>query len=214
VRTTKNTAPAAATSQSSPPSASRHVRSRTRFARPAWKITPELQKELNQKLADAAANPYSPDAHFELAITYGYTNKIQEGMDELKKVHSLDPDFAPVALDIYSKAAQKNPNDWRVLYRYAFALYFNNKKNEAIDTFKQVIKLDPKNVFACGYIAIILGEQNKINEGVDWAQKGLAMDKDVAAMHLLLAAGYQRQGKNWEAFWEGVEALRLKSAGF
>ncbi|MCX5750062.1 MAG: tetratricopeptide repeat protein [Candidatus Saganbacteria bacterium] len=180
----------------------------------AWKITPELQNELNQRLADVQASPYSPDAHFELAITYAYTNKIQEGMDELKKVHSLDPDYAPIALDIYSKAAKANPDSWKALYRYAFALYFNNKKNEAVDTFKQVIKIDPKNVFAYGYIALILGEQNKINEGVDWTKKGLAVDNEVAAMHLLLAAGYNRQGKNWESFWEGVEALRLKSAGF
>ena len=44
----------------------------------AWTITPELQKELNQRLKDVGERPYYAEPHFELAVTYAYTNKIQE----------------------------------------------------------------------------------------------------------------------------------------
>jgi len=76
----------------------------------AWRITKELEQELDQKKKAVEQNPNSPHAHFDLAITYAYTNHIEEGLDELKKVDEIDKNYAPVALELYSKEAETYPN--------------------------------------------------------------------------------------------------------
>ena len=39
-------------------------------------------------------------------------------------------------------------------------------------------------------------------------------NSNVAALHLLLAEGYNRKGNKWNSFLEGLEAVRLKALGF
>lgn len=180
----------------------------------AWKITPELQKETEEKLKAVEENYYYPHPHFDLAITYAYTNKIKEGWDELKKVNELDPEFAPLAMKIYERKVFMDPNDWKMRFRLAFAYYFNNKKEEAFDQMEKIIKLDPNNIFAYGYAGMILGDMGKIDEAIEYINKGLAIDNQVAALHLLLAQAYSKKGESWKSFSEGVEALRLKALGY
>ncbi len=184
----------------------------------AWNMTNEFQKEIDQKLASVEANPDDPNARFDLAITYAYTNKVQEGWDELKKVNEMDPKFPPVALDMYTKRVAENPNDWKLRFRLAFAQYFNEKKKAAIDEMKRIADMepkdDPKRIWAYGYISLIYGEMDNINEAIRYAKKAIKIDSNIAAMHMLLASGYSKKGQGWDAFWEGVEALRLKSLGY
>lgn len=183
-----------------------------------WTITTELQNEINQKLKAVELAPNEPAAHFDLAITYAYTNFIQEGWDELKKVNDMDPKFAPIALTVYSGLAAQYPSDWKIAFRLAFALYFNNRKIEAIEVLKKIPDMDPKDdpkrIWAYGYIGLINGELGNVDPAVDYVKKALEIDSNVGALHLLLASGYYKQGRNWEAFWEGVEALRLKAVGY
>lgn len=184
----------------------------------AWRITKELEQELDQKKKAVEQNPNSPHAHFDLAITYAYTNHIEEGLDELKKVDEIDKNYAPVALELYSKEAETYPNDWKVRFRLAFALYFNKQKREAIEVLKEVADMEPKNdpkrVWAYGYISLLYGELDEIDEAIEWVKKAISIDSNVAALHLLLAAGYSKKGWGWNAFWEGVEALRLRALGY
>ena len=184
----------------------------------AWSITEELKKELAEKRASVEANPNSPYAHFDLAITQAYSNRIEEGLEELKKVEELDKDFAPVALDIFSKEAAAKPDDWKIRFRLGFAHYFNKNKEKAIEVLKEVAEMEPKNdpkrIWAYGYISLLYGELNKTDEAIEWVKKAIKIDNDVAALHLLLAAGYSRKGWGWNAFWEGMEAMRLRALGF
>jgi tetratricopeptide (TPR) repeat protein len=180
----------------------------------AWQITKELQKELADKRAAVAQAPKDAHARFDLAITYAYTNHVQEGWDELKKVNDLDPDFKNVAYKIYSQKVIANPADWRLRFRLAFAYYFAGKKSEAIRELKNVLILDPNNVFAYGYISLIYGEMNEIDQAIEYAKAGLKKDNLVAALHLLLSSGYYRKGDNWNGFWEGSTAVRLKLQGY
>jgi len=185
---------------------------------PAWEMTDEFKKEIDEKLKAVEANPKDPHAHFDLAITYAYTNHVEEGWEELKTVDELDKEFAPVALDMYSKEVEAHPEDWRKRFRLAFALYFNDKKNEAIEEFHHIAEMepkkDPKRVWAYGYIGLIYGEIDEIDKAVKYVKKAIKIDSNVAALHVLLASGYYNQGKGWEAFWEGMEALRLKALGY
>lgn len=180
----------------------------------AWRITPELQKELEQKQAAVQTAPNDPHTRFDLAITMAYTNKLQDGWNNLKKTVEIDPAFREKGLRLYLDKVRAEPNDWRLRFRLAFAYYFNDKKEEAIRELKNVLVLDPYNVWAYGYISLIYGEMNEIDTAMDYARQGIKIDSNVAALHLLLAEGYNRKGDKWTAVREMMEALRLRALGY
>ncbi|MFA4858117.1 MAG: hypothetical protein WC901_00160 [Candidatus Margulisiibacteriota bacterium] len=180
----------------------------------AWTITPELKQEIIDKEEALDANPDSPMAHFDLAITYAYSNRIADGWEELKEVNKLDPKFAPQGLAIFQNKVAQCPNDWKLRYRLAFALYFNGKKLEAIQEFQNILKIVPNDPLSYGYIGLIQGENNEVDPAIQSIKKGLSIDSNVAALHLLLAAAYYKKNDSWAGFWEASEAVRLKALGF
>lgn len=180
----------------------------------AWKVTPELEKEIAEKEKIVQENAFHPHAYFDMAVTYGYSNKIMEGWDALKKVHALDPTYAPVALRKYLRLTKKSPKDRKLRFRLAFAYYFNGKKAESLKEFESLMQKDPKDIWPLGYIATILGEQNKVDEAIAVLQKALALDSDVAVLHVLLAQAYFKKGDQWNGVRESTEAVRLKALGF
>lgn len=180
----------------------------------AWRITSELKKEIAVKKAAVRKAPKDPHAHFDLAITYAYTNNIQDGWAELKKVNDLNPEFRTEALNLYIKKVTADPDDWRLRFRLAFAYYFNDKKKDAIRELQNVLLLDPYNVWAYGYIALIYGEMGDVDNAMVNVKKGLKIDSNVAALHLLLSEGYYKKGDSWKGFLERMEALRLRALGF
>lgn len=180
----------------------------------SFELSKDLKSETEEKQWLVKVHPKDPQYHFELAITYAYSNRIEDGLNELKKVDEIDKTFAPKALQIYAKKARLFPNDWKIRFRYAFALYFNNKKKEAIKEFENIIKLDPKNVFSYGYIATIYGEMNDVDKAIEYSQKAIEIDSNVAAIHLLLGTAYYKKGRPGPGFQETFEALRLRSLGY
>jgi len=184
------------------------------FPAEGWRITPDLQKEVNQKQAAVKQKPNDPEAHFELAMTYAYTNNIIDGMSELRKTNDLDPGYRLRALPVYIARATEKPNDWKLRFRLAFVYFANGKKQDAIREFENVLVIDPYNVWAYGYLALIYGEMGDIDKGIELTKKGLSIDKNVAALHLLLSEGYYKKGDNWGGWAERFEALRLKAIGY
>jgi len=180
----------------------------------SFTLSKDLKSEIEEKEWLVKVHPGDAQAHFELAITYSYSNKIEEGLNELKVVNNIDPSYAPKALKYYSKRVRMYPNVWKVRFRYAFTLYFNNKKKEAIAEFEKIIKQDPKNIFSYGYIATIYGEMNDANKAIEYSKKALAIDSNVAAIHLLLGAAYYKNNQAALGFQETFEALRLRALGY
>jgi len=184
------------------------------FSASAWRITPELKQELAQKKATVHQNPGDANAYFDLAITQAYSNDFIDGWNNLRKTVETDPDFKKKGLDMYIKKVNEDPSDWKLRFRLAFAYYFNDKKPETIHELKNVLILDPYNVWAYGYIALIYGEMNEIDNAMEYTKKGLAIDSNVAALHLLLSEGYYKKGDSWKGFTERMEALRLRALGY
>jgi len=180
----------------------------------AWTITPDLAQEIAAKEKTVQLHPHDPYAYFDLAISYAYSNKVEEGWATLKKVVEIDPKYPPLGLRTCQEKAIRDPNDWKLRFRLAFALYFNNRKDEAIEQFENVLKIDPKNIWAYGYIAMILGEQGKVDKAVEYTKKAIALDSNVAVLHYLLGQGYYKQNLGWLGFVETMEALRLRSIGY
>lgn len=180
----------------------------------AWRITKELKEEIAVKKAAVRKAPKDPHAHFDLAITFAYSNNIQDGWAELKKANDLDPAFRAKALNLYIQKVTADPDDWKLRFRLAFAYYFNDKKKDAIREFNNVLLLDPYNVWAYGYISLIYGEMGDVDNAMVAVKKGLKIDSNVAALHLLLSEGYYKKGDGWRGFLERMEALRLRALGF
>lgn len=180
----------------------------------AWKITPELKDEIKKQEQVVRENPYNADAHFNLGMVYAYSNEIKKGWEELVKVNELDPKFSKFALKKYSRLVAKNPDDWRLRYRLAFSLRFTDQRDKAIEEFKIIQKLNPQEIFASGYIGLMLGEMNRVDEAIATIQEAVKKDNDVAALHLLLSEAYFRKGEKWKGASEAMEAIRLKTLGY
>lgn len=180
----------------------------------AWKMTPELRKEINQKEEALRKNPNDVWAKYDLAVTYSYSNKILEAWDQLKKIPEMDPNFKKDALAYYITEVNADPGNWKSRFRLAFAMYFNDQKKDAIQQFKYVLVSDPYNVWAYGYISLAYGDMGENDKAIEWAQKGIKVDKLVAALHLLLSQGYYNKGDSWKGFLEATETLRLKALGY
>jgi tetratricopeptide (TPR) repeat protein len=183
----------------------------------SWTMTPEFAKEIAQKQAAVSANPKDPDAHFDLAITYAYTNKVQEGLDMLKETQGLCgdvPAYARKLIERYYAVVQKNPGDWRARFRLAFAYYFGGYKKYSIAEFFNIASIDPRNPWPYGYVAVICGEENRWKEAVGYMKRAIAIDSNVAAFHLGMALGYSKIGNPIASVFEGGEALRLKALGY
>jgi len=178
----------------------------------AWKMTKELEQEIQQKKSALKEN--DPNSHFDLAITYAYSNKVEEGWGLLKKVDQMDPNFKNKAWIIYTEKATQNLSDWKLRFRLGFALYFAGKKNEAIREFKNVLVIDPYNPWAYGYIGLVYGEMGETDKAIAAIRKGLEIDPLIAALHLLLSQGLYKKGDSWGGFMEAATAVRLRAQGY
>ena len=180
----------------------------------AWRITKELKQELAVKEAAVKANPNDAVTQFDLAVTYAYTNHLIDGMKTISRIPELNPKFKNQAIATYVEEVTAKPADWRLRFRLAFAYYFNDMKTLAIKEFENVLKLDPYNVWAYGYIALIYGEMGEVDKAIAKTRAGLTIDSNVAALHLLLGEGYIKKGDSWGGWKERLEAVRLKSLVF
>jgi tetratricopeptide (TPR) repeat protein len=177
------------------------------------KISRDVQFEYAKYKYIATKNPQDPWAHFNLAITYAYMGKVEEGLKELGAVEKLDKAFAPKAIEKYSQMLVENPTNWQARFRLAFAYYFGKDRDKAIAELKKIVAdppLDGKTAWAYGYMAVIYGEQEKWDEAITACQKGLDIEPDAAAIHLAYAQALVKKGRTFQAAGEALTAFRLR----
>ncbi|NDC82780.1 hypothetical protein EB093_03830 [bacterium] len=175
-----------------------------------YQVSPELLKEVKQNRAVFKSNP-SAESAFELAMSYAYTGQIEKGWDILKKVPTYDKDYAPKVIEKYLKLSKDDPNEWKYQFKLAFGYYFLDKKDASLECFRRVTSIDPKNVWAKGFIALLLGDLGRLDEAVVVAKQAVQMEPNAAALHFLLGAGYLKQGNYWGLAQETVTVGRLKA---
>jgi tetratricopeptide (TPR) repeat protein len=153
-------------------------------------------------------NPDSSEARFELAMSYGYTGRIEKGWSMLK---TIPESYAPVIIKKYGKLATDNPLEWKYKFKLAFGYFFTKKKIAAINEFKKILKIEPNHVWAMGFIALLEGERNNTDKAIDWCKTALQIEPNATAIHFLLAEGYRRKGNYWGMVREGLIVGRLKT---
>ena len=86
-----------------------------------------------------------------------------------------------------------------------------NDKNAAIESFKNVLKINPNHEWSMGLIALILGEQKKHKECIKWAKKALKINNNATAIHFLLGQAYYETGNYFGVVGQSIQVGRLKS---
>jgi len=131
---------------------------------------------------------------FDLAMAYAYTGFLQEGFDELAAINKIDSEYNQKILTETATELEMATNDWKANFNYAFALYFNDRKEEAKNYFYKVVELSPERSvkgWALGYIAYIHGEKKDWRTALRIIDNAIRYEPD--GMALFLAKGYGQQ---------------------
>ncbi len=176
-----------------------------------YQIPAELKVEIRENQRIASENP-NASTYFELAMSYAYTGQIEKGWITLRQIPNYDKHYAPKVVAKYQSLIKDQPKEWKYRFKIAFGYYFLEKKPEAIAAFKDVLSIDPNNVWAMGFIALLESELGHVQEGITWCKRALVIEPNATAIHFLLAQGYYKTGDYMGAISEGLTVGRLKAA--
>jgi tetratricopeptide (TPR) repeat protein len=186
-------------------------------ATPAWAayvIAPDIAEEYVRVRTEFSARPDDPATVFEYAVCLSYVGKVEDGRKALRKVRSLDPDFATKALPRYQREVETRPQDPRALFRIAFLYYFLNDNERAYTAFETVAKQQPPGqltTWALAYMAVICSDAKKWGEAESLIRRALEMEPDAYGLHAALAATLRGQGRIFAATGEFFTALNLRT---
>ena len=168
---------------------------------------------LEQQELTALVNndPRNPNHRFELAMNYAYTGWIELGWEQLSLIPKLEKNYEKVVFEKYSKKIKEDPNNWTYHFKIAFAHYFSDNKEAALNSFKKVIELNPKQVWTMGFIALIYGEKQNLDECIKWCKRALAIENNATAIHFLLGKAYYEGGNFFGFMGESMSVVKLKS---
>ena len=156
-------------------------------------------------------DPNNADLRFELAMEFTSTGWIELGWDQLKLVPKLKDNYEQVVFDKYSQVVKDDPTNWEAQFRLAFAYYFLDEKNKAIQSFKRVLDVNPKHIWSMGLIALLYGENEDYDQCIKWSKKALKINDDATAIHFLLGKAYYETGNYFGVLGESLSVGRLKS---
>lgn len=177
-------------------------------------VSDESWEKLRKNYALSHVVTNDAQAHFNLAMTYAYTGFIEEGFKEIALIPSLDITFKEKALEKYARRTSRFPGNWEDRFYYAFALYVNDKKMEAIDQFNEVIRLvsDPSvKGWASGYIAYIYGERKEWTQAMQAITQAIRYEPEGAALYFAMALARKEMGDTVGAAGAIVVATTLQA---
>jgi len=170
--------------------------------------------DLTEVKENVAIFKVSPNAEhrFELAMSFGKSGFIEEGW---KMLEELPPEYAQKVIKKYEILTKKDPDNWENYFKLAFGYYFVDERHKefgrALAAFDKVLVLNPNHVWTMGFISLIKGVSKEYDVAIEWANKALKIEPNAMAIHALLALGYQKKGKNWQALKHTMVVGRLKT---
>jgi tetratricopeptide (TPR) repeat protein len=176
-----------------------------------YQIPAELVTEVKQNEQVYKQSPRSADAIFDLAMSYAYTGQIEKGWELLKSIPKYDANYAPKVIQKYEPLTKSYPAEWRYHFKLAFGYHFAGNKDAAVRSFEKVLEIDPKHIWAMGFLGLVEGERGNTDKGMEWSKKALAIEPNATAIHFLIAEGYRRKGDYVKAFGHLLMVGRLKS---
>jgi len=175
-------------------------------------VPPELVDEQRLLEEQVRKHPKSAEARFELAMNYAYTGWVEIAWAQLQKVPELDDNYPPKVIKKYKALIKKEPSEWKHHFKLAFGYYFSEEKAEAQLEFRKVVEINSHQVWAMGFVALLLGEEEKYDESIVWCRRALRKERKATAIHYLLATAYQKKGNFFGFLGESIQVMKLKSA--
>lgn len=160
-------------------------------------ITEQQWQELKESYRLAKDVTSDLRVRFDLAMNYAYTGFLQEGFDELADINKVDSEYSKKILEETTIELENATSDWKANFNYAFALYFNNRKEEARDFFYKVVELTPERSvkgWALGYIAYIYGESKDWRTALRIIDEAIRYEPDGVGLYLAKGYGQQQVG--------------------
>ncbi len=151
-------------------------------------------QDLKKYYKIAQTNTSDPRVRFDLAMAYAYTGFLQEGFDELASLNRNDKTYSKKILEETTRELEVATGDWKTNFYHAFALYFNDMKEEAKEYFYKVVELSPERSvkgWSLGYIAYIYGEKKQWRTALGIIDEAIRYEPD--GVGLFLAKGYGQQ---------------------
>jgi len=112
-------------------------------------------------------------------------------------------------LAIWQTSVDARPGSIRGHYNLAVALAGEGKPDEAIEHYRQAVRLYPDYVQAHNNLAVLLEERGRPDEAIRHYQEALRVDPNVVEAHYNLALIFLRQGKLDGAVEHFKHALRI-----
>ena len=200
-------------------------------------LATDTSKEEIKQLQDATDKaPTSPDAHFDLAMGYARTIKLETAYAELRKVADLDPRYADKVVTKYEPLFKSNPKNVEAAFRLAFGYYFKGLnaqqdadtlaktdkakadaasqdatkyKAQARQAFQAIVEADPKYVWGYNYLGYMIAESGDLDQGEATWRKAIGVE-DNAVSHFLLGQALMKQGRIPEGALETATAMRMR----
>ncbi len=149
-------------------------------------------------------DPHFTRAHFNLALAYSKLKKYSEALSELQITLSLVRQSGdPIGLEkrilqeiqrIQNLQTNLNPTileDIDTQKQYALILLKKGDFNNALNAFKDVIKVKPDDIESLLNIGIILYRNKELNEAIEYLNKVIEIDENNADAYFYLASCYE-----------------------
>ena len=149
-------------------------------------------------------DPHFTRAHFNLALAYGKLKKYAEALSELQITLSLVRQSGdPIGLEkrilqeiqrIQNLQTNINPGlieDIDTQKQYALILLKKGDFNNALNAFKDVIKIKPDDIESLLNIGIILYRNKEFSEAIEYLNKIIEIDENNADAYFYLGSCYE-----------------------
>jgi len=138
-------------------------------------------------------NPESTDAHYNLALTWQAQDRASEALEEFEQAARLDSNR--VGADVWTQVG--------------LLCATQRKMPEAERAFRQLVRLQPANPRAFGWLGNALGEQNKLADAVPFFLTASRLNPADCEIEFNLALTLARLGRRDEAAEHYRQALRI-----
>jgi predicted CXXCH cytochrome family protein len=174
-------------------------------------VAAALAKATTEYIAAQELNADRPEAHVNLALLFAKERHFDEARKELETAQSLDPFFAPAAVNladldralghdadgerVLREAIVRSPDDASLQYALGLALVRQGQKLEALGYLSKAVRLDPANPRLTYVYAVALNDNGQTEKALDVLENDIAQhpfDRDALAA---LIDYYRADGK-------------------
>ncbi len=178
-------------------------------------VAQSLDRATDEYIAAQELNTDRPEAHMNLGLLYAREKHLDQAEAELKSALSLDPAFAPAAVnlaDLYraqnrdaegeqilDDAINRSPNDGSLQHALGLLMVRQKQGRKALALFAAAAQLDPANARYAYVYAVALNDTGQTSTAIETLERNLKLhpyDRDSLTALVSLC---DRVGKSLEA---------------